>query len=199
MTKRVVGLTGGIASGKSTVGKMLMELGVLVLDADQLSREVVEPGTQGLQSIVNVFGTEYLTPEGTLDRPKLGLLVFSDPTALSCLEEIVHPLVADLFAQKCSKAQEYPTPYIVYENAILVETGLDKQMDKVVVVSASLDLQLARVMKRNNLTLDQAQARLAAQLPLSVKLDAADIVIINDNDREALRERVLRAHQLLLG
>jgi dephospho-CoA kinase len=199
MTKRVVGLTGGIASGKSTVGKMLTELGVLVIDADQLSREVVEPGTKGLQSVVDVFGTEYLTPDGTLDRPKLGLMVFSDPTALSCLESIVHPLVADLFSQKCAKAQEYPTPYIVYENAILVETGLDKTMDKVIVVAAEPELQITRVMKRNKLTREQAEARISAQFSLQVKLDAADIVIINDNDREALRGRVLEAHQLLLS
>lgn len=197
--KKIVGLTGGIASGKSTVGKLLTELGVLVIDADQLSREVVAPGTPGLQSLVGAFGSEYLTSEGALDRPKLGLMVFSDPTALSRLESIVHPLVAELFAQRCAEAQETPTPYIVYENAILVETGLYKTMDKVIVVAAEPELQITRVMKRNKLTREQAESRIAAQLPVKVKLEVADHIIINDNDREALRGRVLETHLSLLG
>ena len=197
--KRVVGLTGGIASGKSTVGKMFVELGVTVIDADQLAREVVEPGTEGLTQVVGHFGSDFLTPEGTLDRPKLGLRVFSDPSALKTLESIVHPLVAALFTRRCGEAKQLPTPYVIYENAILVETGLHRTLDKLIVVSAEHELQVARVMKRNKLTREQAEERIAAQFPLERKLEVADLVILNDNDRDALRGRVLDTHNKLIS
>lgn len=178
---------------------MFTELGVVVIDADQLSREVVGIGTEGLTQVIDLFGTEFLTPEGFLDRPKLGLHVFSDPSALKALESIVHPLVASLFAVRCAEAQQLPTPYVIYENAILVETGLYHTLDKLIVVSADYELQVTRVMKRNKLTREQAEARLSAQYPLDQKLAVADLVILNDNDREALKDRVLNAHETLIS
>jgi dephospho-CoA kinase len=196
--KLVVGLTGGIASGKSTVGRIFSELGVTVIDADQLARDVVLIGTPGLREVVAAFGEGYLTADGTLDRPKLGRLVFADPEALLKLNSITHPRIRKLYEERIAAAQDSPTPYIVYESALLVELELYKSMDRVIVVSATPELQLTRVMKRNQLTECEARDRLASQLPLEKKIAVAHHVILNDNDRDALRRRTLEVHEGLM-
>lgn len=197
--KHVIGLTGGIASGKSTVGRILADFGVAVIDADQLSREVVAKGTPGLRAVVAEFGAEYLAEDGSLDRKKLGNLVFSDVRALPRLNAIVHPLVAALGAERICIAQDTPTPYVVYEAAILVEMGTYKNMSKLIVVAAEPELQVRRVMKRNGLTETEARDRLASQYPLAKKLAVADYVIHNDNDRDALVTRTREVHEKILG
>jgi dephospho-CoA kinase len=199
MKKLEVGLTGGIASGKSTVGRFFMDFGVAVIDADVLAREVVAKGTPGLAAVIAEFGSEYLMDDGTLDRKKLGQLVFSEVRALPKLNAIVHPLVAVLAAERMRAAQDTPTPYVIYEAAILVETGIYKTFDALIVVAAEPELQLRRVMKRNNLSESEARDRLMVQYPLERKLAVADYVIHNDNDRNALLERTREVHEKLLA
>lgn len=199
MKKLEVGLTGGIASGKSTVGRILTDLGVTVIDADLLAREVVAKGTPGLASVIAEFGSEYLLDDGTLDRKKLGQLVFSEVRALPKLNAIVHPLVAALAAERMRVAQDTATPYVVYEAALLVEAKLYQTFDALIVVAADPALQLQRVMKRNNLSESEARDRLMVQYPLERKLKVADYVIHNDNDREALVARTREVHEKVLA
>lgn len=197
--KHVIGLTGGIASGKSTVGRIFTSFGVTVIDADLLAREVVAPGTPGLKALLAEFGAEYQAADGGLDRKKLGNLVFSDVRALPRLNDITHPLVAKLAAERIQVALDTATPYVIYEAALLVETGNYKTLSKLVVVAAHPELQMERVMKRNQLTESEARDRLAAQYPLEKKLAVADYVIHNDNDREALVGRTRGVHEQILG
>ena len=196
--KRVIGLTGGIASGKSTVGKLFTGFGVTVIDADLLAREVVAPGTEGLRKVAAHFGAKVLAEDGTLDRRALGAVIFTDGGARQELDAILHPLIASLSAERIQAAQASPTPYVVYEAALLVELGLYKEHSKLVVVSADPELQVRRVMKRNALTESEARDRLASQFPLAKKLAVADYVIENDNDRDALLERTREVHEKLL-
>lgn len=198
MKKPVIGLTGGIASGKSTVGRIFLELGVTVIDADQLARDVVSPGTAGLLEVVAVFGQEFLAEDGTLERPKLGRHIFGNAAARKQLDSLLHPRIRKLYEERVAAAQNTPTPYIVYESALLVELNLYKGLAKLIVVAASPELQLARVMKRNHLTEAEARDRLGSQFPLEKKVAVADYVITNDNDRDALRVRTLAVHEQLM-
>jgi dephospho-CoA kinase len=197
--KHTIGLTGGIASGKSTVGKILMGFGVTVIDADQLSREVVAPGTAGLGAILAEFGEEYQAEDGGLDRKKLGGLVFKQPRAMERLNAIMHPRISRLADERIRAAKDTSTPYVVYEAAILVELGTYKNMSKLIVVAADAELQVRRVMVRNQLTEAEARDRLAAQYPLEKKLAVASYVIHNDDDRDALVERTRQVHEKILG
>jgi dephospho-CoA kinase len=199
MAKLVVGLTGGIASGKSTVGRILSEQGVVVIDADELARDVAAPGTFGFRELVRCFGAEYVQEDGYLDRQKLGALVFTDYKARSQLNGIMHPLIHGEAQERIWEAQRGPTPYVVYDAALHVEMGTYKALDKLIVVAAEPSLQIRRMVKRNGFTEAEAESRLASQLPLSEKLKVADYVIQNDNDKEALVRRTLRTHQLILG
>lgn len=197
--KKVIGLTGGIASGKSTVGKIFTSYGVLVIDADQLAREAVAPGTPGLLEVSERFGADYLTEEGGLDRAKLGAMIFGDPAARADLDAILHPRIHELFEQKVEASQETETPYILYEAALLVELKLHEKFYGLIVVAATPELQIKRVMKRNGINEEEARARVASQFPLSRKLEVADYVIFNDNDRNALQMRTLDVHAQILG
>lgn len=196
--KPVIGLTGGIASGKSTVARLLRELGVAVIDADQLAREVVAKGTDGLREIIDTFGAGVLDSAGDLDRAKLGQIVFDDPSARQKLNAITHPRIGRLSAERIADAQNGPSPYVVYEAALLVETGIHRGFSALIVVAASTEVQLARSMARDALDEAAARARLAAQLPLSAKVEAADYVITNDGDLEALRVETHRTHRAIL-
>ena len=193
--KPVIGLTGGIASGKSTVGKFFVELGVTVIDADRLARDVVCPGTDGLQEVVSLFGREFLAEDGTLDRPMLGRRIFGDAAARKQLDALLHPRIRNLYEERVAAAQDTSTPYVVYESALLVELERYKSLAKLIVVAASPELQMTRVMKRHQLTEAEARDRLGSQLPLEKKVAVADYVIINDNDRDALRVRTLAVHE----
>ncbi len=197
--KPVVGLTGGIACGKTTVAKMFGELGIPVIDADILAREVVEPGTPGLARIVEAFGDHVLDAGGRLDRKRLADVVFEDAEARAKLNGILHPLIGAAGAQRIAALQDTSAPYIIYEAALLVETGSYKAFSALVVVSASESVQKARLEERDRFTADETVARIASQLPLAEKTAVADYVIVNDADLAATRSQVAAVHEKLAG
>jgi dephospho-CoA kinase len=194
----VVGLTGGIASGKSTVGRAFAALGVPVVDADQLAREVVAPGTDGLAEIARTFGPGVLLADGSLDRKALGAIVFHDAALRQKLNAITHPRIALASAERMKALAALGTPYLLYEAALIVENGAYKTMNGLVVVKADEATQLARLMSRDQLSEAEAQARIASQAPLAHKLAVADYVIDNSHSLDALHERVADVHGELL-
>ncbi|MGO4956403.1 dephospho-CoA kinase [Luteococcus sp. Sow4_B9] len=183
-----VGLTGGIASGKSAVGEVLQKLGALVVDSDQLARDVVAPGTPGLAAVVQRFGKDVLRPDGSLDRGRLGAVIFSDPAARADLNAIVHPLVR---SASRSIEDQVTDPYaiVVLMIPLLVETGQERDFDALVVVDVDETTQLERLMARNGLTREEAQARIDAQASRAERLRVADYVIRNDAGLDELAER----------
>ena len=185
-----VALTGGIASGKTTVANLLAEHGALLIDSDQLAREVVEPGTPGLAQVVTRFGEQVLTQTGRLDRQALGEIVFADAAARADLNAIIHPLVrrrrAELIAQAAADQ------IVVSVIPLLVETGLVDQCDAVVVVDGPSQTQVARLVRRNDISPEQAQARLDAQASRAERLAAADWVVTNSGSRAELEAQVER-------
>ena len=185
-----VGLTGGIASGKTTVSDALREHGAVVIDADVLAREVVEPGTPGLAAVVARFGTEILTGDGQLDRAALGRLVFADDQARRDLEAIIHPAVRARAAEL--EAAAAPDAVVVHVIPLLVETGQHDDFDVLVVVDAEPDHQLDRLQQRNGLDAEAAQARIAAQVARHERLEVADIVVVNNADRDYLGQQIDR-------
>lgn len=195
----IVGLTGGIGSGKSTVARMFAELGVPIVDADQVSREVVEPGSDGLREIVAAFGEEVLDAEGRLDRAKLGARVFGDETARKRLEAILHPRIGARSMERLMALSKEGHPYALYEAALLVENGSHRMMGALIVVAANEATQIARVRARDGLDEEGARARIASQLPLADKVAVADYVVHNDGPLEATRLRVEEVHRELLA
>ncbi len=198
MAKPVVGLTGGIASGKSTVARMFAELGVPIVDADALAREVVEPGSIGLERIVERFGAEMLLADGSLDRRKLARVVFEDARAREDLNGITHPLIAAKGAERIRDLQKTDAPYIVYEAALLVENASYKMFSALVVVAVSPVTQLARLMVRDGSTEEEARARIASQLPLERKVEVADYVVRNEGNIADLRAQVQDVHRRIV-
>jgi dephospho-CoA kinase len=183
-----IGLTGGIASGKSMVAARLRDLGAVLVDADALAREVVEPGTLGLARVVEAFGAAVLTPEGRLDRARLGAMVFGDPERLAALNGIVHPLVRERAAAMVAAA---PAGAVVVQDIpLLVETGQGKNFHLVVVVDAADDVRVHRMAEHRNMTADEARARMAAQAGREDRLAAADVVLDNSGTPEDLRQAV---------
>jgi dephospho-CoA kinase len=176
----IVGLTGGIATGKSTVARLLSDLGVVVIDADRLAREIVEPGEPALQEIVDAFGEEVLSEEGTLDRAHLGARIFADPDARKRLEAITHPRIAREMFHRAEKARQQGHPFVVYDAALLVETGTHRLLDSLIVVDCSEESQLHRLLHRDDLSPEAARHRIDSQMPLSEKRAVADYVIDND-------------------
>lgn len=174
---RVIGLTGGIASGKSTAARLLRELGARIIDADQLARDVVMPGQPALAEIARVFGAEVITPEGTLDRKRLGAVVFQDAEKRRQLEAITHPRIAQLTQARMMGLAAEGVPVAIYEAALLVENGSHRAMDGLIVTRCDEATQLARLVERDGLSEEEARARVAAQLPLAAKVAAADWVI----------------------
>ncbi|GAA5191975.1 hypothetical protein GCM10023322_50550 [Rugosimonospora acidiphila] len=183
-----VGLTGGIGAGKSEVARRLAELGARVIDADQLAREVVAPGTDGLAEVVSVFGPEVLGPDGALDRPALGRRVFGDDEARRRLESIIHPRVR---ARTAELVAEAPSGSIVVNDVpLLVETGQGKGFDLVVVVQADESTRLRRLMDVRGMSESEARARIAAQATDEQRRAVADVVLTNDGTLEELRTQV---------
>jgi dephospho-CoA kinase len=199
MHPRVVGLTGGIASGKSTVARAFAALGMPVIDADLLAREVVAPGGDALRELAAAFGTEILSADGSLDRKALGARVFGAPAALAKLNAITHPRIGMLSATRVREALASGAPYVLYEAALIVENNLHRTMGALVVVSVSPDVQRARLMAREGLSADDAELRLRSQAPLEAKLKAATYVIDNSGPPEALPARVSAVHLALLA
>ncbi|MFE0189445.1 dephospho-CoA kinase [Streptomyces sp. NPDC058989] len=183
-----VGLTGGIGAGKSEVSRLLASYGAVIVDADKIAREVVEPGTPGLASVVEEFGDGVLTPEGTLDRPKLGGIVFADPEKLKALNAIVHPLVGARSAEL--EASAGPEAVVVHDVPLLTENGLAPLYDLVVVVDAAPETQLDRLVRLRGMAEDEARSRMAAQATRAQRLAVADLVIDNDGPLEALEPQV---------
>ncbi|KOU44065.1 dephospho-CoA kinase [Streptomyces sp. WM4235] len=190
-----VGLTGGIGAGKSEVSRLLAGYGAVVVDADRIAREVVEPGTPGLAAVVAAFGESVLTPEGTLDRPRLGSLVFTDAEKLRTLNAIVHPLVGARSAELERAAGA--DAIVVHDVPLLTENGLASLYDLVVVVDASPDTQLARLTARRGMTEDEARSRMAAQATREQRLAIATLVIDNDGPLEALEPQVRKVWEEL--
>jgi dephospho-CoA kinase len=183
-----VGLTGGVASGKSTVSKFLDELGAVVIDADVLAREVVAKGTPGLEKVVAEFGAELLTPEGELDRPAMGRLVFGDEDARRRLEAIVHPLVFERIVELEEAAG--PDDLVVHDIPLLAESGRADTFDAVLVVDAEPELQVERMMAERGWTREDAEARMLAQASREERLAVATHVIENNGSLDQLRVRV---------
>ena len=178
----IVGLTGGIGAGKSTVANMFAQLGALVVDADQLAREAIEPGTSGFDEVVATFG-ESILDGGVIDRKKLGAIVFKDAAQRKKLEAIVHPRVQDALATKIKSLS--PGDVLVYEIPLLVETGAADKFDYIITVEADIENRLDRLFERG-MDEDEAERRIAAQASQSQREAVADRVIINDGDRAEL-------------
>ncbi|MEU8997308.1 dephospho-CoA kinase [Streptomyces caniferus] len=183
-----VGLTGGIGAGKSEVSRLLASYGAVVVDADKIAREVVEPGTPGLAAVVEEFGSGVLAPDGTLDRPKLGRIVFSDPEKLKALNAIVHPLVGARSAEL--EASAGPDAVVVHDVPLLTENGLAPLYDLVVVVDAAPQTQLDRLVRLRGMPEGEATSRMGAQATREQRLAVADLVIDNDGPLEALEPQV---------
>ena len=192
----LVGLTGGIATGKSTVSRLFVECGAPLIDADVLAREVVAPGKPAMQQIVEAFGKAMLHPDGTLDRDRLGKTVFSDADQLARLNAIVHPYVAVEQERRCREsAAKAPHAVVIYDAALLIEAGAHKRMDKIIVVTADEQTQLARLKARNHLSGEEARQRIAAQMPLAEKVKLADYVIDGTLPLEQLRKEIQRIYE----
>ena len=192
-----VGLTGGIGSGKSEVSRLLVESGAVLIDADRIAREVVAPGTPGLEAVVEAFGTDVLAPDGSLDRPALGSIVFADPDRLAVLNSIVHPLVGARSRQLETAAPQ--DAVVVHDVPLLAENGLAPRYDLVIVVDAFPETQLDRLVRLRGMTQEDARARMAAQASREKRLEIADIVIDNNGSREELRRRVREVWDDLVG
>jgi dephospho-CoA kinase len=179
-----VGLTGGIGSGKSTVSSLLAEHGAVVIDYDQLARDVVEPGSPALDEIAKRFGTHLIDADGRLDRPALGAIVFGDPEALQALNAITHPAIRRLGVAREQAAR--PDAIVVHDNPLLVEMGADAACDVVVVVDVPIEVQVDRLTTIRGMTEQDARARIAAQASREKRTGAADLVIDNTGPRSEL-------------
>ncbi|MFI9049844.1 dephospho-CoA kinase [Streptomyces sp. NPDC053427] len=192
-----VGLTGGIGAGKSEVSRLLASYGAVIVDADKIAREVVEPGTPGLAAVIEEFGEDVLAPDGALDRPKLGGIVFADPEKLKALNAIVHPLVGARSAEL--EASAGPDAVVVHDVPLLTENGLAPLYDLVVVVDAAPETQLSRLVRLRGMTEDEARSRMAAQATREQRLAVAHLVIDNDGPLEALEPQVRAVWERLRG
>lgn len=192
----IVGLTGGIASGKSTVAEMFRGFGVTVVDADELAREIVQPGEPALEEIAERFGDEVID-EGRLDREVLGDVIFEDEDARRDLEAITHPRIARRMRHRADRARQSGESWMIYDAALIVENNLHRGLDALVVVAAATETQIERLMARDDLGRDEAASRIDAQMPLEQKLAVADYVVDNDGSLEATRRQVERLHTVL--
>ncbi|WP_089100984.1 dephospho-CoA kinase [Streptomyces hyaluromycini] len=183
-----VGLTGGIGAGKSEVSRLLVGHGAVLIDADRIAREVVAPGTPGLAAVAEAFGPQVLAADGSLDRPKLGSIVFADPERLAVLNSIVHPLVGARSRELENSAAD--DAVVVHDVPLLAENALVPLYDVVIVVDAAPETQLDRLTRLRGMTEEDARARMAAQATREKRLEIADIVIDNDVPLDALQRRV---------
>jgi len=196
--KPTIGLTGGIASGKSEVSRILQGAGVGIVDADRLAREVVAPGTDGLREVVAAFGAGVLATDGSLDRERLAAIVFGDEQARLRLQAITHPRIGQLSAQRLAELRASEAVYLVYDAPLLVEVGAHKGFAALIVVAADEEAQVARLITRDGFSEPDARRRIAAQLPLARKIEVADYVIHNDASLSELQARTLAVHRQIL-
>lgn len=174
-----LGLTGGIATGKTTISNYLKTKGIPVLDADEYARKVVEPGTPGLTYIVNTFGKQVLQSDGSLNRKLLGQIIFNDMTARQKLNGITHPRIQQMMTDELQKLAKDKTPLVILDIPLLLENHNIAGADAIMVVTVPESIQLNRLMQRNNLTKEEAQRRIDAQMPLSEKEKLADFIVDN--------------------
>jgi dephospho-CoA kinase len=195
----LVGLTGGIATGKSTVSEMFRRLGAVVIDADVLAREAVAPGEPALAQIVTEFGADVLLPDGTLDRKKLGAIVFADPARRKRLEAITHPAIRDRFLARLAELEaEGFDGIVLWDAPVMIESGGYRAMDKLVVVATDEATQAARLRARDAVEAAEAERKIRSQMPVSEKAKLADYVIDNAGDRATTEARVREVHAALL-
>jgi dephospho-CoA kinase len=188
-----IGLTGGIATGKSTVAGLLTRRGALLIDLDRVAREVVEPGQPALRMIVQHFGQAVLQADGSLDRKKLGTLVFAEPSERKALEQITHPAIRAVMKERMlAYERDFPEKLTVIDVPLLYESGLMSYFEKVMVVYVPRAEQLRRLMERDKLTAEEAERRLAAQMDIEEKKDRADYVIDNSGNMEETERQVER-------
>ena len=194
----LVGLTGGIATGKSTVADMFQRCGAVVIDADMLAREAVRPGKPAWREIVQTFGKTILNPDRTLNRQALGAKVFSHPARLRRLERMIHPRVAREQRRLTRQtAQKDPKAVVIYDVPLLFEAGIDKRVDAIIVVAADRETQIARLKKRNGFTRAEALRRIKSQIPLSQKQKRADYVLDGTLPLSHLTQQVRSLYQSL--
>jgi dephospho-CoA kinase len=196
----LVGLTGGIATGKSTVSAMLRQRGCVLIDADVLAREVVEPGEPALRQIAEEFGAGVLGPDGRLDRKRLGAIVFADPPKRKRLEGITHPAIRERLARQVAELTEQGfVGLVVFDAAVMIESGNYKNMERLVVVATDEATQSARLQARDGMGADEALVRIRSQMPVSEKAKLADYVIDNAADRASTEAQVERVYRALLA
>lgn len=199
----VIGLTGGIASGKSTISSILKAVGWPVIDADLIARQIVMPGSKGLEQIVNRFGPQMLNSDGTLDRKKLGKTVFDDPKKLSDLDKIEHPLIQETIDSQLDEFKKQHLPVVVLDVPLLFETGMDEECDLTVLAVVDQATQLKRLMKRDQISKMDAVKKISSQMSLKEKMQRADVIIDNNGTLEQTRSQVaelvdrVSQHQLL--
>ena len=188
----IIGLTGSIASGKSTVAKMMTALGLPIVDADIVARDVVEPGTETLALIVKSFGDDILLEDGTLNRSKLGDIIFHEPAKRKVLNDIMHPAIRQEMLRQRDAYLEAGQKHVVMDIPLLFESKLQHFVERILVVSVSEEVQLRRLMERNQLSKEDALARMHSQLPMSVKEKSAHAVIYNNENLQQTEEQLLK-------
>ncbi|MFJ7840751.1 dephospho-CoA kinase [Lysinibacillus sphaericus] len=186
----IIGLTGSIASGKSTVAKMMTALGLPIVDADVVARDVVEPGTETLALIVQNFGANILLEDGNLNRPKLGDIIFHEPAKRKILNDIMHPAIRQEMLRQRDAYIEAGQKHVVMDIPLLFESKLEHFVERILVVSVSEEVQLRRLMERNQLSKEDALARMHSQLPMSVKEKSAHAVIYNNENLQQTEEQL---------
>lgn len=195
-----IGLTGGIASGKSTVSMEFEKLGTVIIDADQIARELIQPHTPLWGKIIAYFGKEIQKEDLSIDRFKLGEKVFSDEAGRAVLNKIIHPEIKREIDRRLKQiGKEHTDALVLVDAALLIETGIFREMDKIIVVSASKRNQIRRLISRDGLSAEGAKRRIRAQLPLKEKRKYADYVITTDGSMEEIREQVRKVHGKLMA
>lgn len=195
----ILGITGGIATGKSSVARMFGDCGAVVVSADDLSRQAVAPGSATLAALTDRFGRQILDASGALDRTALAALVFSDSAARADLNRITHPAIARLADEKLHALSSAGHPLIVYEAPLLFEASAESRVDQVLVVTVDPDIQLDRLIKRDGLSRGEALARIEAQMPLFEKISRADYVIDNSGSIDETKDLVKKMYQHLIS
>ena len=191
-----IGLTGGIGSGKSTVTQIFSDLKIPIIDADIIAHQLVEPGKPAIKAIAKQFGQQILTDQGTLNRKQLKEIIFSDPEQKKTLEQILHPLV---FAEMESQIKQLSSPYCILSIPLLLETQMQDFVDRILVIDCPVEVQLERVKNRDQLNIETIKSIIASQVPREQRRQAADDIIINDADTQALAEQVKKLHNLYLS
>ena len=195
----IVGLTGGIVGGKSTVASMFRDLGAKIIDADKLGHSVILPNKPAWKKIVKIFGKDILQNDLTIDRKKLGKIVFANKTFLKKLNEVTHPEITKMIKKEIDSATNNQEKVLIIDAALIYEAKIDRLMDKIIVVYIDKDEQIKRLIKRNNFSRDEALQRVRSQIPMEEKAKMADYVIDNSNSLSKTREQVEKIWQSLLS